>query len=210
LKLHAIHREYGAQALHKDMLSSDPFLQFEQWLQFAISHHVLDPTAMTLATIDEHGMPDARMVLLKEINAAGFIFFTHYTSPKACQAEQSGAALVFYWPELNRQVRVKGTVQRIARAESEAYFASRSRQSQLSTAASKQSNVIANRDILEQQVQVLAQQYADKPVPCPEHWGGYRVVPILFEFFQGRDNRLNDRIRYQLINNIWQIDRLSP
>ncbi|HEX4045599.1 MAG TPA: pyridoxamine 5'-phosphate oxidase [Gammaproteobacteria bacterium] len=204
-------RQYGTDRLAEDRLAPDPLNQFNQWLAEATQSSTLDPTAMVLATVDEQGLPEARVVLLKQVTEEGFVFFTHYTSPKARQAESSGVvALNFYWPALARQVRIKGQIKRLTREASVAYFATRPRESQISTAASQQSAVISDRSEWEQRMQAIATQYADQPIPCPDYWGGYCVVPYEFEFFQGRDARINDRLRYRLIKQQWQIDRLSP
>lgn len=204
-------REYGNQALDKASVSPNPFIQFERWLKDAAAIIDMDPNAMVLATVDDQGAPDTRVVLLKEFNTDGFVFFTNYNSPKSIQAEKSGhAALNFYWAPLARQVRIKGTIVKTSAVESDAYFASRPRDSQLSAHASEQSAVISSRAELENKLNEIAKKYEHHPVPRPAHWGGFRVIPSEFEFFQGRDNRLNDRIRYQKINNEWKIDLLSP
>lgn len=210
-KLDSTRREYGQRALRKEQVSSDPFELFADWFKEVLNVVKLDPTAMVLATTDLQGNPDTRVVLLKEFNAQGFVFFSHYTSPKAQQvAHNTNVALNFYWHELSRQVRVKGHIEKVSRQESVTYFASRPRQSQICTVSSHQSEVIGSRTELEKHVQEIADQYQGKPIPCPESWGGFRVIPTEFEFFQGRDNRLNDRIRFLKINGHWQIDRLSP
>lgn len=207
----AARREYGNCELLEATVSPDPFVQFEHWFQDALNANMVDPNAMTVATVDANGLPDVRVLLLKEFDKNGFVFFTHYRSPKAIQAEKSGhIALNFYWNTFARQVKIKGTIARVSRQESEDYFASRPRNSQICTAASDQSNVITNREALENKVKAAFDYFEGKPVPCPTDWGGYRVTPYEFEFFQGRDNRLNDRLRYTKTNNAWQIERLSP
>lgn len=207
----SIRREYGKYELLESSLSPNPFHQFEVWLNEALEQGVLDATAMVLATTDEKGFPDARVVLLKEFDQHGFVFFTHYNSPKAIQAEKTGVvALNFHWPLFSRQIRIKGQIARISTAESETYFLSRPKESQLSTLASKQSTVIPSRKALEQHIKEVAAAYATKEIHCPANWGGYRVTPFEFEFFQGRDFRLNDRIRYLKVNDQWKIERLSP
>jgi pyridoxamine 5'-phosphate oxidase len=210
-KIQSMRREYGNTELLERDVPPDPFTLFDLWLNQAIDNDIFDASAMVLATVDEKGLPDARVVLLKEYDERGFVFFTHYDSPKAMQAEKSGVvALNFYWRDLTKQIRIKGKIQRVAREESESYFASRPRGSQISTHASKQSSILQNRAELEKKMEQLTANLAGKDVPCPTYWGGYRVVPYEFEFFQGRDNRLNDRIRYCLTGNQWQIERLSP
>ncbi|EKD54210.1 MAG: hypothetical protein ACD_60C00114G0003 [uncultured bacterium] len=208
--LQSIRREYGDHELQEKTMSSDPFQQFETWLKEALEIKSLDPTAMVLSTVDHDGMPDSRVVLLKEFNHDGFIFYTHYKSPKALQAENKIVALNFHWLELARQIRMRGSIIRISREKSETYFLSRPRESQIAACASKQSAVIASRAELESRMQKIAKQYEGKQVPCPTDWGGYRVIPFEFEFFQGRDNRMNDRIRYLKQNDHWKMDRLSP
>jgi pyridoxamine 5'-phosphate oxidase len=206
-----IRREYGENALYEKDMPADPFIQFEQWFNDAFEEKILDFTAMVLATSDEKGLPDARVVLLKGFDHNGFVFFTDYNSKKSIQAEKTGiVALNFYWRELARQVRIKGNIQRIPRQDSENYFASRPRESQISTLASKQSTVVPSRASLETRVKELSNEYQTKEIPCPNHWGGYCVQPFEFEFFQGRDNRLSDRIRYVKSNDHWKMERLSP
>lgn len=210
-KIATMGRQYGERALLEEKIASDPFNQFETWLEEAVDKNILDVTAMVVSTVDAHHYPDSRVLLLKEFSHAGFVFFTHYDSPKGKQFEHVAiAALNFHWRELARQVRIRGRVETISREDSLHYFQSRPRDSQLSALASHQSNVIANRDQLEKKIASLTVTYANQPIPCPETWGGYRVIPFEFEFFQGRDNRLNDRIRYQLVENTWVVERLSP
>ena len=209
--LHFNRREYGKRELREEHISPDPFIQFEVWLTEALETDILDPTAMVLATVDENGTPDTRVVLLKQFDRNGFVFFTHYESPKAIQAEKIGkVALNFYWSNLARQIRIKGKIERTSREESEIYFSSRSKESQICAVASQQSACIASRLALEKQIEAISHQYDESKVPCPANWGGYRVLPTEFEFFQGRDNRLHDRIRYLKINQHWKIERLSP
>ena len=211
IDIKSIRRKYGNQPLNEEGISADPFALFGLWLKEALEKDILDATAMVLATADEHGHPDARVVLLKEFDQNGFVFFTNYNSPKAKQAEKTGAvALNFHWPLFARQIRIKGTISRVSPADSETYFLSRPRESQLITLASKQSSVIENRDTFAKRIQELSEQHQDQVMHCPPHWGGYRVVPIEFEFYQGGDFRFNDRIRYLKINDRWKIERLSP
>lgn len=209
--IHSIRRQYGQGHLYEKDASPDPFKQFESWLNVALNSNVLDATAMVLSTIDEQGHPDARVVLLKEFNSKGFVFFTHYNSPKGIQAEKNGfVALTFFWAQYSRQIRIKGNISRITREESVAYFQSRPIASQIGSLTSHQSQVIASLDELEKHYQELAKQYEGKTIPCPETWGGYLVTPFEFEFFQGRDYRMNDRLRYSKHNDQWKIVRLSP
>jgi pyridoxamine 5'-phosphate oxidase len=168
--------------------------------------------AVTLATCTRDGIPSARMVLLKGRDRAGLVFFTNYESHKARElAENPRACLVFYWPTLDRQVRIVGTVAKVSREESEAYFATRHRGSQISAWASHQDAVLASRSELDARVEELTREYAEKDVPCPPHWGGYRLVPTSVEFWQSRPNRLHDRLRYtRRADGSWRIERLAP
>ena len=206
-----IRREYGTRELNENNISSNPFTQFEIWFNEAINANITDASAMVLATVDDENIPDTRVVLLKFFDPHGFIFFTHYSSPKAIQAEQNGhVALNFYWAALSRQVRIRGYIERTSREISVEYFQSRPKESQIVTFASNQSAVIPDRDSLNIKVEILAAKYQNESVPCPEDWGGFRVLPFEFEFFQGRNHRLNDRIRYKRNDNKWEIERLSP
>jgi len=210
-KIESIRREYGKTELLEKNMSPDPISQFDIWLKEVLEEKLLDPTAMVLATVDERGFPDTRVVLLKGFDHNGFVFFTDYQSPKAIQAEKNGTvALNFHWREFARQVRIRGQIKRISRHESEMYFSSRPRESQISAVTSNQSAIIASRSELEKHVTEVAKQYHEKNIPCPDNWGGYSVIPFEFEFFQGRDDRLNDRIRYLKLNNHWKMERLSP
>lgn len=197
--------------LRRKNLADDPIDQFKAWFQDAEAANDM-PEAMSLSTVDANGDPDARMVLLKGVDQAGFRFFTNYEGTKAGQLEASpAAALVFHWPELSRQVRVRGTVEKLAGTESDEYFASRDRASQIGAWASPQSRTLENREALE----VITQQEResrelDKPVPRPENWGGYLLMPVQIEFWQGRPARLHDRFRYVREPGGWLIERLAP
>ncbi|MGB2679860.1 MAG: pyridoxamine 5'-phosphate oxidase, partial [Candidatus Competibacter sp.] len=189
----------------------DPIKQFQLWLQEAVAARLPEPNAMTLATADRNGRPFARVMLLKECDAEGFAFFSNYQSAKGRQlAENPQAALVFLWLELERQVRVEGKVSPIAPVESEAYFRSRPRESRLGALASRQSQVVASRRILDERFQQLADCYPGDDIPMPAHWGGYRLQPELLEFWQGRQGRLHDRLRYRRRENDWLLERLEP
>ncbi len=206
-----LRRDYRARALSEADADADPIVQFRHWLDDAIRAELLDATAMTLATTTADGAPDARIVLLKDVNADGFTFFTNYESDKAAQLEaRPRASLVFFWAELERQVRVAGTVSRASAAASDAYFASRPLDSQVGAWASPQSRVISGREVLEHAVADLVARYAGSSVPRPDHWGGYVVAPSAIEFWQGRPNRLHDRLRYRRSAGAWTIDRLAP
>ena len=207
-----LRQEYAMGALNEAEVHSDPLQQFQRWFGEAIAAQLPEPNAMTLATADRTGRPYARVVLLKECDADGFIFFTNYRSDKGRQlAENPHAALVFLWLELQRQIRIEGTVSPIASAESEAYFRSRPRESRLGALASRQSQIVANRQILDQRFQQLEAQYPDDNIPMPHHWGGYRVQPEMLEFWQGRHGRMHDRLRYRRsAEGRWLLERLEP
>ncbi|MBL8250033.1 MAG: pyridoxamine 5'-phosphate oxidase [Candidatus Competibacter sp.] len=205
-------REYASGALRKAEVDPDPIRQFQRWLQQAIAARLPEPNAMVLATTDRTGRPYARVMLLKECAGEGFVFFSNYRSDKGRQlAENPLAALVFPWLELERQVRVEGRVGRLAPAESEAYFRSRPRESRLGALASHQSQVVASRQVLDERFQQLAARYPGDEIPMPAHWGGYRLRPELLEFWQGRQGRLHDRLRYRRQREgAWLLERLEP
>jgi pyridoxamine 5'-phosphate oxidase len=204
-------REYTREALAEADVDADPVVQFGRWFEQAEEAGLLEPHAMTLATATPDGRPSARMVLLRGFDERGFCFYTNYESRKAAElAANPRAALVFWWAELERQVRIEGTVTRTSRAESEAYFASRPPGSRLSAAASPQSRVIEDRAALERRVAELATAVPDGEVPLPDFWGGYRLAHEVVEFWQGRPNRLHDRLRYRRAGDGWRIERLAP
>ena len=194
-----------------EALSQEPLEQFEHWFAEAKRAGVEVPEAMTLATADGEGVPSARMVLLKGAGEDGFVFYTGYGSRKSEELEQNPrAALVFYWRPLGRQVRVEGSVERVSEPESAAYFATRPRGSQLAAWASQQSRPLGSRDELERRYAELEREYEDREVPLPPHWGGYRLRPEAIEFWEHRENRLHDRIRYTRAREEWKVERLSP
>jgi pyridoxamine 5'-phosphate oxidase len=206
-----VRREYIREGLRKRDLDPNPVTQFLKWLGEAQAAHPGDFTSMVLATAGSSGRPSARVVLLKGCDDRGFVFFTHYDSHKGRDlAENPRAALVFYWPDFDRQVRVEGTVETTSREESEAYFQSRPLGARIGAAVSRQSEPIASREDLEREVREAAERFGEGPVPRPESWGGYRVVPDEIEIWQGRENRLHDRFRYRRQPEGWKIDRLSP
>jgi pyridoxamine 5'-phosphate oxidase len=204
-------REYTREALAEADVDADPVVQFGRWFEQAERAGLLEPTAMTLATATPDGRPSARMVLLRGFDERGFCFYTNHESRKGVElAANPRAALVFWWGELERQVRIEGPVAPTSRAESEAYFHSRPPGSQLSAAASPQSRVIQDRAVLERRVAELATDSADGQVPLPDFWGGYRLTHEVVEFWQGRPNRLHDRLRYRRAGDGWKIERLAP
>ncbi|HEU4933514.1 MAG TPA: pyridoxamine 5'-phosphate oxidase [Pyrinomonadaceae bacterium] len=197
--------------LDEKTINRDPIKQFQEWLNDAIAAQLPLPEAMTLATATPDGKPSARMVLLKQVDDDGFVFFTNYNSAKAEQLDANPyAALVFYWAQLDRQVRVDGNVIRIPAQESRDYFKTRPRESQIGAWASAQSEAISGREVLEQRAQELEALYRDREIDCPEYWGGYRLRPERIEFWKSRIGRLHDRILYERVSHGWTITRLAP
>ena len=206
-----LRREYARARLDEADVSHDPFVEFARWFAEAQEAQLPEPNAMTLATATADGAPSARIVLLKAFDERGFVFFSDYRSRKGAELEANPrAALVFYWSELDRQVRITGGVALTSREESERYFESRPLGSRLGAWTSHQSQVIASRQVLEDALQEVERRFGDGPVPLPDHWGGYRLWPTLLEFWQGRPSRLHDRIRYIRETDGWRIERLSP
>lgn len=202
---------YTRQQLTEADVHPNPIQQFQTWFEQAVAAQLPEPNAMTLATANRAGVPSARIVLLKGLDDRGFVFYTNYESRKGQElAENPQAALVFLWTSLERQVRIQGRVERVADDETLAYFQSRPFESRLGAWASDQSQVIPDREVLEQRYRELQETYRDQEVPRPPHWGGYRVTPHEIEFWQGRPSRLHDRLRYRLENGKWRIDRLAP
>jgi len=212
MSLADLRKNYTRDGLRRAELHLDPIEQFKTWLQGALDAALPEPTAMTLATTDTTGHPSARVVLLKGVDPRGFLFFTNYESRKGRElAKNPNACLVAYWHELERQVRISGTVSRTSREESERYFQSRPRGHRLGAWVSKQSSVVSGRDELEQKLRQLEAQYPGEDVPLPDYWGGYLLAPVELEFWQGRVNRLHDRFRYRRQEEgSWLIERLAP
>jgi len=211
LKLADLREEYKGEPFDESHLDANPMVQFRKWFSEVRAVAIREPNAMTLATAGEDGQPSARVVLLKEIREDNFVFYTNYRSRKGRElAGNPRAALVFYWPEVGRQVRVTGFVKKTRRSEAERYFHTRPRGAQLGAWASRQSSVIADRGALEERAQKLEAKYAGKKIPLPPDWGGYRLYPDSIEFWQGRLNRLHDRLRYAKERGVWKIDRLAP
>ena len=207
-----IRKDYKLQTLSEADVAANPFLQFDKWWDDAVKSDIDEVNAMALATADSEGKPDARIVLLKGYDKSGFVFFTNYQSHKGQElAENPNACLVFFWKELERQVRIRGTVEQIASAESDVYFTSRPVGSRIGAWASPQSSVIATRAIIEERQKEFEQKFIDGNITRPPHWGGYIVKPVEIEFWQGRPSRLHDRIRYTLQEKDgWTIERLAP
>ena len=200
------------EGLDETRIETDPIKQFQIWFDEAIAAKLPMPDAMSLATVTPDCRPTSRMVLLKQVDGYGFVFFTNYESAKAKQLEINPyAALVFYWPQLERQVRVEGKVTKTSAEESSAYFKTRPRESQIGALASPQSEVITAREVLEQRAHELAELYCDREIDCPANWGGFRLTPDRIEFWKGRVGRLHDRILYELQpDGAWTMKRLAP
>lgn len=212
MSIQQIRREYARARLDEADVSHDPLVEFARWFAEAQEAELRDPTAMTLATATTDGAPSARIVLLKAFDERGFVFFTDYRSRKGAELEANPrAALVFYWGDLDRQVRITGSVSPTSHEESDRYFRSRPLGSRLGAWASHQSRVIPGRAALEADLRAVEARFGDGDVPLPEHWGGYRVEPETIEFWQGRESRLHDRIRYvREGGESWKVERLSP
>jgi pyridoxamine 5'-phosphate oxidase len=207
-----LRRNNTTRGLSEADVDPDPFKQFQTWFSDALAANLLEPNAMTLATVTRDGKPSARAVLLKGFDVRGFVFYTNYESRKGQElAENPWAALVLFWAELERQVRIEGKIEKCSALESDTYFRSRPLGSRLGAWASHQSQVISSRKVLEHRLEELMAEYANRDVPRPSYWGGYRLNPTSIEFWQGRPNRLHDRLRYRLLTDgSWLIERLSP
>lgn len=207
----ALRREYTQNGLDDADLNPDPFQQFELWFQQACDTEVLEPNAMVLSTTTADAVPYQRTVLLKYFDRSGFVFFTNYGSRKAHHINDNPhVSVLFPWYALERQLHITGTASKIPTAESLRYFVSRPRGSQIGAWCSQQSHAISSRKALEMQFEAMKTKFMHQEIPLPDFWGGYRIVPTSFEFWQGRPSRLHDRFLYTLVNNTWQVERLSP
>jgi len=206
-----IRTDYLMASFSEKDAAIEPFSQFSRWWNDAINSKIDDVNAMTLATVSAKGIPSARIVLLKDYNEKGFVFFTNYQSDKGKEiAQNPHVCLVFFWKELQRQVRIEGIAEKISEAESDEYFNSRPLESKIGAWASHQSSIIPYRQIIDENVKRYTEVFKDEDVPRPDYWGGYCVKPNLVEYWQGRQSRLHDRIQYTLDNGIWKLERLSP
>ena len=207
-----IRQDYRMRSLSESDAAPNAITQFETWWKEAVKSEISEPNAMTLATASADGVPTARIVLLKDFDERGFVFFTNYNSLKGEQLhENPRACVVFFWKELERQIRIMGVIEKVSPAESDEYFNSRPEGSRIGAIVSPQSSVIESRDWLESQVAAAAQELTGRDIPRPEYWGGYRVRPAIIEFWQGRSNRLHDRLQYSLSDDgEWKIERLAP
>jgi len=211
MSISSIRKDYQLKSLSEKDVKADPFAQFAQWWDEAVASEIDEVNAMTLSTVTFEGRPSSRIVLLKGFDEKGFVFFTNYESDKGQQlSAHPFASLVFFWKELERQVRVEGSVVKVSEQESDDYFHSRPQGSQLGAIASPQSRIIEGRSIIEKNLENLQEQYQGAVIPRPSHWGGYRVLPETIEFWQGRSSRLHDRIKYIKEANVWRIVRLAP
>jgi pyridoxamine 5'-phosphate oxidase len=206
-----IRTDYKLRSLNESDVSADPVVQFTGWWDEAVNSKIDEVNAMTLATVNNEGRPSARIVLLKGFDEKGFVFFTNYQSKKGKELEDNPhAALVFFWKELERQVRIEGGIEKISDEDSDTYYHSRPTGSRIGAWASPQSEVIENREVLESNYLALEKKFGNTHIPRPGHWGGYILRPSMLEFWQGRSSRLHDRIQYSLKESGWVIERLAP
>lgn len=206
-----LRREYKLNKLSEESVHHNPIKQFEIWFKDVLKIGVAEPNAMILATSGEKAKPSARVILLKGLSINGFTFFTNYNSRKGKNlSENSSACLLFFWAELERQIRTEGKIKKISKTESQKYFDSRPLESRLAAWASEQSKIISNREFLELRYKIFEKKFSGRKIPLPPNWGGYILIPKYFEFWQGRENRLHDRICYKKQKGIWKIYRLAP
>ncbi len=214
INLAAIRKNYSLQGLTEETILADPFQQFNRWMQEALAAEVEEPTAMVLSTVNAEGQPSARVVLLKALEEEKFFFFSNYNSRKGKEISETGkVALTFFWPALERQIRVEGQVSKASAEISDEYFASRPRGSQIGAWVSPQSKAVENRQVLEKVTEEFIQKFGEKePIPRPPHWGGYGLIPLYIEFWQGRPNRLHDRLVFkrESVTANWHLSRLAP
>jgi len=210
-KFHQIRKDYGRYSLDRDHLHPDPIVQFKQWMNVAVETEQTEPTAMSLASVDASGQPSQRIVLMKGITERGISFYTNYHSRKGNHFQNHPkASVLFFWPLMERQVRMEGIVEKLPATRSDEYFSTRPRESQIGAWASPQSEIISNRKILEEKFNELKIRFQGQPVPRPPHWGGYLFIPHRMEFWQGGSNRMHDRFEYFLTQKGWEIRRLAP
>jgi pyridoxamine 5'-phosphate oxidase len=207
-----LRQDYRSASLSEEDATENPYQLFEKWFTEALNAEVLEPNAMTIATCSKNCIPSARIVLLKEFNENGFVFYTNYESQKGLEIQENPyAALVFFWGDLERQIRIEGVVEKVSEEESTSYFKSRPKGSQLGALTSPQSKTIPNREFLAEKLAAVEKEYEDNEIIKPEYWGGYRVIPNKIEFWQGRSNRLHDRLAYlQEKDQSWKFERLAP
>ncbi len=211
LYINTLRHDFSKQTLDESQVDKSPFLQFEKWFKEAVDAHVNEPNAMTVATASKSGKPAARILLLRNFNENGFVFYTNYDSRKGEEIDANpDCALLFFWPELERQVRIEGKLIKQTAAESDLYFNTRPRTSKLGAWTSPQSKVVKNRKELDELYEQMSQRFPSEDVPRPPHWGGYVLKPDSIEFWQGRPSRMHDRILYTLDNGNWKIERLAP
>jgi pyridoxamine 5'-phosphate oxidase len=211
MKLHSIRSEYKYAELSENSIDKNPLKQFEQWLNDALNARVNEPTAMSVATFGPYGFPDSRIVLLKDFGESGLTFFTNYASNKGKSISKNRAVgLHFFWPELERQIRISGFAEKTTNEISDRYFYSRPVLSQIAAVVSNQSSKIPSREFLQNQFETVKEKSTNETIKRPENWGGFLVIPVKFEFWQGRESRLHDRILYEKENDMWMISRLAP
>lgn len=211
LYINTLRHDFAMQTLDEKQVNSNPIQQFEAWFKEAVNAKVNEPNAMTVCTATKDGKPSARILLLRNFSENGFVYYSNYTSRKGREIEENpNCSLLFFWPELERQVRIEGTVEKQTAEESDLYFNTRPRSSKLGAWTSEQSKVIASRDILAKEFELFSAKFPEEQVPRPPHWGGYILKPVSIEFWQGRPSRLHDRIVYTKENNEWKIARLAP